>query len=185
MKNPDFSLTRYLWIPLFTGLIAIGLGIWCFCSPVSSIPVMAYIFAGFMCLAGVFNIAFSFINRGLSPHWGWSLAFGLLDLVAGVWMFCLPAPEIAVTFVIVLGIWLVCVAINAICETMVLSSGSIFWTVLSILLLVCTIYFAVVVVSSPVTMAVAGWFYLGFSLLAFGCYRIAMYCKLRRLSRTF
>lgn len=181
MNNIELKITRYRWIPLVTGIIAIGLGIWCLCSPVTSIPVMAYIFAGAVCVAGIFNLVFAYINSRVAPNWGWSLAIGLLDLVAGIWMFCLPEEELAVTFVIVLGIWLLCVAINAICETFVLGSRNIWWTLFSVFLLVITIYFAIVVISSPVAMAVTGWLYLGISLITYGIFRMAVYGNLRRI----
>lgn len=183
MTKSKFGITRHLWIPLLVGIISIGLGIWCLCSPVSSIPVMAYIFAGILCVAGVFNVTFAFINRRIFSQWGWSLAMGILDIVAGIWMFCLPQAELSLMFIIVLGIWLVCVAINAICETMTLSSDSVGWTIVAVLLLILTIYCAVVVLSSPAAMAVMGWMYLGISLIAFGVVRIALYGRLRKIIR--
>lgn len=183
MENLSLGITRFRWIPLLTGIIAIGLGVWCLCSPVSSVPFMAYLFAALVCLAGIFNLAFALINHKIAPNWGWSLALGLLDLIAGIWMLSLPEEELAMTFIIVLGIWLICVAINAICEAFVLSGKSIWWTVFSVLMLLATIYFAVMVISSPISMAVAGWLYLGISLITFGVFRIAVYGKLRALNR--
>ena len=183
MRKFDFRLSRFSWIPLFTGIVAVGLGIWCLCSPLTSVPVMAYLFAAILCGAGVFNLVFAIVNRRALPNWGWALALGILDLIAGVWLFTLPEAELAVTFVIVLGIWLLCISINAICETFVLSRSSTAWTVLSILLLFATIYFAIVILSSPAAMAVAGWLYLGFSLIAFGAFRIALYWRLNRLKK--
>lgn len=183
MKNLDFRLSRYRWIPFVTGIIAVGLGIWCLCSPVTSMPVLAYIFAALVCVAGVFNLAFAAYNRRVIPNWGWSLAIGILDIVAGIWMLCLPEEELAVTFVIVMGIWLLCVAINAICETFVISSSSIGWTIFSVIMLIATIYFAVLVLSSPAAMAIAGWLYLGISLITFGAFRIALSWRLRQLHR--
>lgn len=181
----DFTrgITRFWWIPMLTGIIAVALGIWCLCSPVTSIPVLAYIFAALICLAGVFNLTYAFVNRMGAPNWGWALALGLLDLLAGIWMFTLPEEELAVTFIIVLGIWLICVAINAICETFVLSSGSAVWAVISIILLIATIWFAVMFLSSPMTMAVAGWIYLGISLITFGVFRISISCRVKKINR--
>jgi uncharacterized membrane protein HdeD (DUF308 family) len=182
MVNFTRGITRLWWIPLITGIVAVGLGIWCLCSPVTSVPVLAYIFAGLICLAGVFNLVYVCVNRAKAPNWGWALALGLLDLLAGIWMLSLPEEELAVTFVIVLGIWLICVAINAICETFVLSTGSILWTVFSVIMLIATIWFAVMFLSSPLTMAVAGWIYLGISLITFGAFRISISCRLRSLT---
>ena len=175
------GVMRYRWIPLVTGLISMGLGVWCFFSPVTSVPFMAYLFAACICLAGAFNLTFACINHRIVPNWGWMLALGLLDLVAGIWMLSLPEEQLAVTFVIVLGIWLLCVAINAICETFVLSGGSVWWTIFSVLMLIASVYFAILFLSSPFTLAVAGWLYLGISLVAFGAFRVAVYYRLGRL----
>lgn len=82
MANIGLGITRYRWIPLIVGIIAIGLGIWCLCSPVSSVPVMAYIFAGLVCVAGIFNLCFAGLNHRVAPNWGWAVALGILDLVA-------------------------------------------------------------------------------------------------------
>jgi len=183
METLKFGITRYWWIPMLTGVIALGLGIWCLCSPVTSVPVMAYIFAALICIAGIFNLAFAAFNHRIAHNWGWSLALGLLDLVAGIWMLTLPEEELALTFVIVLGIWLICVAINAICETFVLSGNSFWWTVFSVIMLVATIYFAIMFISSPVSMAIAGWLYLGVSLITFGVFRISISYRIKQLNK--
>lgn len=183
MTNFNGGVTRFWWIPMLTGLISIGFGVWCLCSPVTSVPVLAYIFAGLVCLAGIFNLVYGVINHHIAHNWGWSLALGLLDLVAGIWLFTLPEEELAATFVIVIGIWLICVTINAICETFMLSSGSVIWSIFSILLLGVTIWFAFLLLSSPVSMAVAGWMYLGISLIAFGVFRVSISTRIRKLNR--
>jgi uncharacterized membrane protein HdeD (DUF308 family) len=136
-------------------------------------------------VAGVCNLAFVAFNGRRAPNWGWALALGLLDMIAGIWMLSLPEEELAVTFIIVLGIWLLCVAINAICETFVLSSASVWWTIFAVIMLVATIYFAIMFLSSPLTMAVAGWLYLGISLIAFGAFRISVSCRLHQLNKAF
>lgn len=82
-----------------------------------------------------------------------------------------------------LGIWLICVAINAICETFVLSGNSFWWTVFSVIMLVATIYFAIMFISSPVSMAIAGWLYLGVSLITFGVFRISISYRIKQLNK--
>lgn len=179
MENIKGGVTRFWWVPMVTGLISIGLGVWCLCSPVTSLPILAYIFAALVCVAGIFNLVYAFINHHKAHNWGWSLALGLLDLVAGIWLLTLPEEELAVTFIIVVAIWLICITINAICETFMFSSGSPLWTTCSIILLIITIWFAFVLLSNPVSMAVAGWLYLGISLIAFGVFRVTMSSRLR------
>lgn len=177
------GLTRFWWAPMVTGIIAIGLGVWCLCSPATSIPVLAYVFAALICVAGGFNLGYGIINRRIAHNWGWSLALGLLDLVAGIWLFTLPEAELATTFIIVVGIWLICITINAFCETFMFSSGSPLWTTFSLILLLITIWFAFILISNPVSMAVAGWLYLGISLIAYGVFRVSVAGKIRSINR--
>lgn len=64
-----------------------------------------------------------------------------------------------------------------------LSRNSVGWTIFSVIMLVLSIYFAIVVISSPVTMAVAGWLYLGISLITYGIFRVSMYSRLKTLNK--
>lgn len=184
MPSFETRITRLWWIPLITGLLCLGLGVWCLVSPLTSIPFMAYAFAGVLCVAGLFNIWFSVANANIAPNWGWALALGLLEIVAGGWMFCLSPAEAEITFVWIIGIWLLVVSINAICETCMLGGGRSWgWSIFTALLLVATIIFAVFLLSSPMMTIMAGWLYLGISLITFGVYRICVSFKVRSISR--
>lgn len=182
MKELTVEITRHRWVPLLTGVIAIVLGIWCFCSPVSSVSFLAHLFAILICLAGVFNLFFAYKNYRTYAHWKWPLALGLVDLVAGVWLLCLPDKTLAYAFVLVVGIWLICVSVNAVGETLMLSRRSAGWTAFSVVMLVITIVFAVILLCSPASIAVVGWLYLGLSLLSFGICRVAMYWRLQSVA---
>lgn len=45
-----------------------------------------------------------------NSHWGWSLVIGILDIICGVWLLCLPEPALmaATTVWLLLGFSLVC-----------------------------------------------------------------------------
>lgn len=32
-----------------------------------------------------------------NSHWGWSLVIGILDIICGVWLLCLPEPALTVS----------------------------------------------------------------------------------------
>ena len=185
MKNFVFEggITRYWWIPLITGLVSIGLGIWCLCSPESSLPVFAYVFAGLVCLAGVLNITFALINSRLYPGWGWSLALGIFEIICGVWLFCLPEVVLVPTFIFTIGIYLIVVCINAICESFMIASFANDWLVWIICLLLATLCFAIIFMTGPIAGGIAVWLWIGISLITFGCYRIILSSKLRRINR--
>lgn len=174
------GVARLWWVPLLTGLICIGLGIWTFCSPIESMEVLAYVFAAIMLAAGVLDISFALMNSGITSNWGWSLALGLLELIAGIWLFTLPAVALTGVFVFVIGVWILVAAVNSICEAASLSNVSGWWTVWMILMLIATVAFAVIFLSDPIAGGVAVWLWVGLSLICFGVYRLFLAAALRR-----
>lgn len=177
------GITRLWWVPLITGLLAIGLGIWSLFSPVTSIEVFAYIFAACIVGAGILNLAYSITTNGFDSNWGWAMALGLIEIIAGIWMLTLPAQLLATAFVIVVGVWILVSAIMSIAEAGVMSAYSPGWIVWMILLLVATVIFAIIFLSSPIAGGVAVWMFLGISLLLFGIYRISLAFQIRALNR--
>ena len=179
----DGGITKYWWIPLITGLIAIGLGIWCLCAPASSLPVLAYAFAWLVCLAGLFNVVFAIANNRFYPGWGWSLALGIFELICGIWLLCMPEMVLIPTFIFTIGIYLIVVCINAICESFVVASYANDWMVWILVLLLATLVFAAIFMAGPVTGGIAVWLWIGISLITFGCYRIMLAAKLKKINR--
>lgn len=183
MANVKSGVSRFWWIPLLTGLMCVALGVWCLFSPSTSLPVLAYIFAGLLCVGGVLNLAFSIVNVNITPNWGWALALGLLEAIAGVWMFTLPQAALATAFVFIIGVWILVASINALAEACVISGGSFLWTVFSVLLILATIVCAIVFLSTPFMTEIIGWLWLGISLITFGLFRLFIAGKIRALGR--
>lgn len=186
MKNTvEFKggITRLWWIPLITGLVCVGLGIWTLCCPVESLPVLAYTFAICMVVAGIMNLSYSIFTSGVASNWGWSMALGILELIAGIWMFSMPAVAVTEMFVFVMGIWIMVVAINSLCEATFMSSYSPAGIIWMILILIATLAFSVIFLSSPVAGGVAVWLWLGLSFITFGVYRIVLSIKIKSINR--
>lgn len=179
------GLTRLWWIPLITGIVGICFGIWCFISPESSLSVLAYIFTGCVCIAGLLNIIYAAVNARVNNGWGWSLALGILEILAGVWLFTLPENVLVSTFVYAVGIYLIVVAINAICEACIFSSYSPLWMILMFIMLIATIGFAVMFLSTPIVGGVVVWMWIGFSFIFYGLYRIIFAVKIKQLTRYY
>lgn len=183
MKNTIVTsgpLARLWWIPLITGLASVALGVWCILSPQSSLPVFSYIFAGCMCVSALLNFLLAGINSGPGSGWGWSLALGILELIAGVWLFTLPEATLVETFIIIIGIWILVAAINSICEATMLSYLSPWMTIWMVLLLIATIFFAIIFLSNPIAGGIAVWLYIGVSLITFGIFRISLAIGVRK-----
>lgn len=182
-KISALGFSRYWWVPLISGLIFMGLGIWTLCCPVESLEVLAYVFAICFTLAGLFYIGFACAVSKWSSDWGWTLAIGILEVILGIWLLFLPAEQLTIAFMFLAGFWLLFAAINAVCESFAVSSGSVGWTIVSVLFLLLTIVFVVIFLSNPVVGGVAVWLWLGLSLISFGVYRIVVAGKLKTLGR--
>lgn len=178
------GITRFWWIPLITGILGVAFGIWCLCAPENSLPVLAYVFSGCICVAGLLNLSYGVINTHPQSNWGWSLALGILELIIGIWLFCLPENILVPTFIYTIGIYIVVAAINAICESCVMSGYANDWLGIIIGLLLCTLIFAVIFLSGPIADGIAVWLYIGISLITFGIYRIVLAAKIRKINRT-
>ena len=183
MSTLRTGLRHLIWLPVITGLISIGLGIWCLCSPMTSLEVFAYVFAGCLCVAGALNLFLAFGNRSVGWSWGWALAAGILELFCGIWMFTMPAPVLTGAFIFFIGIWIIVAAINALCESFVISSYSPGWTIFSILLLIATVVLACIFLSNPISGGIAVWLWIGLSLIFFGVYRLIFAGNLRSINR--
>ncbi len=177
------GVSRFWWIPLLTGLISLGLGIWCLCSPLASLTVLAYIFAGLFVAAGVLNLCFALFTRKFGLNWGWSLVTGILEIIGGVWMFTLPQPALVSAFIFIIGIMILVMAINSLGEACMLSSFSGAAFIWMLLLLTITIIFAIVFLSSPIAGGIAVWLWIGISLITFGVYRLTLAGMLKSMGR--
>lgn len=186
MKLTDIArgITRYWWIPLLTGLLSIGIGIWCLCSPDTSLPVLAYAFSICILAAGIFNLVFAFVNTGGLPGWGWALAYGIIEILCGVWLLTLPAGVMTTAFIYAIGIYLIFVAINSICEACMLNGYGSFGFGWILALLLVTIVCSVIFLAGPIAGGVAVWLYIGISFITYGVYRIILSCGLKKFNKT-
>lgn len=177
------GLRKLIWLPVFTGILSVALGVWCLCSPITSMEVFAYVFAGCLCAAGVMNLCLALGNSRIGWSWGWSLAMGILELFCGIWLFTLSSEALTATFVFFVGVWIIVAAVNSLCESFVLSSYSAVWTFLSVLLLIATIVLAVIFLSDPIVGGVAVWLWIGISLILFGVYRFVFAANMKAIAK--
>ncbi len=183
IKSKRGIISRYWWVPLIAGLISVGLGIWCLCDPMTSLPVLAYVFAGCVTAAGAVYCAMAFSATSTYSGWGWMLAVGLLELLCGIWLLCIPQPALTIAFMYVIGIWILVVAINGICEACAMSAISPAWIIWAVLLLLCTIGFGIVFITNPVLSTVTEWMWLGLALITYGLYRISFGYRLNQIGK--
>lgn len=180
MRNTFLAgITRYWWLPLLTGLICLGLGIWCVCSPSQSLPVIAMAFAICLLAVGVFDIVWGFATSRHNPGWGWDLCLAVIDIIAGIWMLTMTPAQMTMTFLYIIGIWLIFAAFNGIGQMFAVSVYNPFATVLAVILLVMTIIFSFWLIINPVGLGVAAWIWLGIALCCYGVFKIALAFKVK------
>lgn len=165
------SMTRYWWLPILTGLLAVGLGIWILCSPDTSLPVLAYTFAVVICAAGFLDITFSILSIGSLTGWGWKLFMGIVEIVCGIWLIMLPEAQMVAAFIYGVGFYLIFLVLNAISETILFYGTSKVWLATLIAFIVCTLVLALIFLAGPLAGGITVWLYIGIAFITFGFYR--------------
>ena len=183
--NFFYRATSFWWIPLITGLIFIGFGVWCLCNPVSSLTIMAYIFAGAIGAVGIGNLIYGFSNLKNNHGWGWAVACGIIEILCSVWLFFLPSTWLVQGFIFCVGLYIIFVGINAISESLVIYRNSSFWIVWLFLLLLVSIACACFFLAGPIFGAVAVWLYIGISFITYGVFRIILSLLIRNINKNF
>ncbi|RFS26823.1 HdeD family acid-resistance protein [Chitinophaga silvatica] len=87
---------KYWWLYLLNGIIFVIAGFIVFSNPFSSYVLLSIFFSVTFFVTGVFEIIFAVSNRTTHKGWGWSLAFGIIDVVLGFILMLYPAISMAV-----------------------------------------------------------------------------------------
>lgn len=86
---------QYWYLPLISGLLFIGMGIFTFNHPLASYVTLSFLFSLSFLLSGLSEIVFSISNKNELDNWGWTLTFGLITFIMGILL--LIHPEISLT----------------------------------------------------------------------------------------
>lgn len=197
--NSSSGLSRLWWLPCLSGLIFIGLGIWCLCAPVGFLDVMAYVFAGLFGAVGIFSLIYGICTYNTNPNWGWSVAAGVIEILFCFFLFFMSPAFLAYVFVYGVGLYVIFMAIYSFFEYFAVARRSGFWFFWSILFCLAAIAFAITFIVGPgaselvgsvtpaaiagaAAPAVIGWLWMGISFLSYGAYRIILACRLKALA---
>lgn len=196
METSNYSTgkSKLWWLPLVSGIIFLGLGVWCLCAPSSFMDIMAYVFAGVFGALGLFNLFYGICNFNTNPNWGWSVAGGIVEILFCIFLFFIPQPMLAYVFVYGVGLYVIFMAIYTFFEYFMAARSNGLWFFCSIILALAAIAFAIMFIVGPgatelvgattavagaVAPAVIGWLWMGVSFLAYGAYRIILACRLK------
>ncbi len=165
------AAARYWWLPVLTGILSIGLGIWVLASPATSMSALAYTFAVVICAAGFLNVAFALMSVGSLTGWGWKLAMGAVEIICGIWLLLLPEATMTAAFIYGVGFYLIFLVLNAISETVLYYGTTKLWLAVLISFIVCTLVLALIFLAGPLAGGIAVWLYIGIAFITFGFYR--------------
>lgn len=182
-SNYFYGLTRYWWIPLLSGLIFIGFGVWCLCDPSQSLSLLAYIFAGFIGAIGIFNLIYGFANVSTFQGWGWAVAAGIVEILFSIFLFFIPEPALTLVFAYGVGLYIIFMAIYSFVDSLAMSRFSASWIVWLVIFLVASLVFSLIFILGPIGGAVLGWLYIGISFICYGIFRVLLSCKICSINR--
>jgi len=113
------GVVRHWWILLVSGIISVLFGV----AALYTFPSLSLAFAVawtayWLILSGVMAVYASFQERSIGLSWGWTMAFGVIAIIGGIYAFMSPGATLLTlvalyaTFAIVSGVFLLIAALR-------------------------------------------------------------------------
>jgi uncharacterized membrane protein HdeD (DUF308 family) len=116
MSTPADSTTKAAWwMLLVRAVLTLAFGIVALASPGIALLALVYVFASYALLEGVAAVSYGFRARGTAPHWGWSVAQGVISVLAGLVALVWPG-QTAVTLLFVIAFWAIVLGVAEVGE---------------------------------------------------------------------
>ncbi len=168
------------WLSLLLGILYVAFAIFLMVKPFESYAALSIFFSCFMFVTGIFEISFAITNKSNLSGWGWYLAGGILDLLIGIILVCLPVISMMMIPFIV-AFWLMFRGFSAIgfsVDLQHLGSGNWGWyLVFGILAVICSF----LIIWRPEAGALTLVFVTAFAFLFMGVFRIMLSIDLKKL----
>ncbi len=175
------ALKRFWWILLLRGVIAILFGIGAIVMPGISLATLLLLFAVFVLVDGVFDIAHAIGSRKGNDNWWLGLLTGLLGVVVGI--FTLRAPALtAIVLLFYIAIWAIATGTARIALAIRLRKEieGEWWLALAGL---ASVLFGLFVIANPGLGALGFIWYIGIWALVLGIFQLALAFKARRFGK--
>ncbi|AZQ64020.1 HdeD family acid-resistance protein [Flammeovirga pectinis] len=104
---------KHWYLPLISGLLFVGLGIWSAMHPLVTLVSLSYIFSITFLMVGTLQVIMAIVNRKNMIGWGWSLVGGIFTAVLGAILIANPALSIT-TLPLYLGFYVMLQGFNSI-----------------------------------------------------------------------
>jgi uncharacterized membrane protein HdeD (DUF308 family) len=141
---------EYWWISLFTGLIAIALGVICLIVPKITLVTLSYLFIGAFILSGIIKIIFALSYRYRINDWGFTLVIGIIEILFAIILLILPHNVTIIFLVYLIGFAMLFHAIKAIIESVRLHRMKIEKTGWLIAIAIVSLLFSLFFLLSPI-----------------------------------
>lgn len=163
---------KYWWISPIIGILAIIIGIWCMVTPVVTIIALSYVFGITFLITGIFEIIFAISNRKYTNNWGWTLISGIIDLIFGIMILSLPAPQMALVLSYFVGFYIMFQSIWAIGTSIELSSRKIKGWGWLLTLAILGFILSIIFIFSPIITSGFIIYLISFAFMVYGVFRI-------------
>ena len=102
------AMMKHWWVLLLAGLVGVGFGIAAlFYYPGLSLTFAVVLVSWWLTLTGILGISAGVMQRSLGMPWGWTVAFGALSVVAGLFALLAPPVTLAAIMGLIAGFALV------------------------------------------------------------------------------
>jgi uncharacterized membrane protein HdeD (DUF308 family) len=102
--------SRYWWVPVVRGLVAIALGVFAFVWPIATITALVLVFGVVALVDGVLAIAAGIAARRLMSDWWVLLLQGFVGIAIGILTVVYPSIT-ALAFVVLIAVWAIGVGV--------------------------------------------------------------------------
>ena len=102
------SMMKHWWVLLLSGLVGIGFGIAAlYYYPGLSLTFAVVVVSWWLLVTGVLGIYAAFMQKNIGIPWGWTAAFGVLSVLAGLFALLAPPVTLAAIMGLIAGFALV------------------------------------------------------------------------------
>ncbi len=173
--------SRYWWVPVLRGLVAVALGVFAFAWPIATIAALVLVFGAVALVDGVLAIAAGIAARRLTSDWWVLLVQGLVGIAIGVLAVAYPSVT-ALAFVVLVAAWAIGLGILQVVAAVKLRRAipGGWWLAIGGIL---GIVFGIMLASNPVVGGVALLWLVGGFAIAWGVMLIIGGFDLRRLTK--
>lgn len=178
----DVKKGPVMWVTLLKGVLLVVLGLWMLKMPRESFEGLAFLIGLITLVGGLIETVSSYYARNKPGVWGWNLSGGILDIIIGIFLMVNPMAILAL-ITIFISFWLILFSILIIGKSITQKrlgreswSRNLFFGIVLLLI-------GVVLIWHPQAMGITLIFWLAFSFLSLGVFRIILAFQARNFMK--